>query len=83
MEANFFLHLVPSDMTDLPSERVRYGFDNLDFGFADYGVVMEETCLAMVTLPGYDIDRIRTGQYVPGEGRIWEAVIDGGLNRNP
>ncbi len=78
MEANFFLHLVPSDMTDLPSERVRYGFDNLDFGFGDYGVVMEETCLAMVTLPGYDIDRIRTGQYVSGEGRIWEAVIDGG-----
>ncbi len=83
MEAEFFLHLVPSDMTDLPSERVRHGFDNLDFGFADYGMVMEETCLAVVTLPGYDIDRIRTGQYVPGEGRIWEAVIDGGLNRNP
>ncbi len=78
MEARFFLHLVPSDMTDLPSERVRYGFDNLDFGFGDYGAVMEETCLAMVTLPGYDIDRIRTGQYVPGEGRVWEAVIDGG-----
>ena len=78
MEAGFFLHLIPSDMTDLPSERVRYGFDNLDFGFADYGVVMEETCLAVVTLPGYDIDRIRTGQYVPGEGRTWEAVIGGG-----
>ena len=78
VEARFLLHLVPSDMTDLPSARVRHGFDNLDFGFADYGVVMEETCLAMVTLPGYDIDRIRTGQFVPGEGRTWEAVMGGG-----
>ena len=36
-EAKFFLHLIPADEDDLPAERKRYGFDNLDFGFEAHG----------------------------------------------
>ena len=29
--------------------------------------------MARIALPEYDITRIRTGQYVPGEGQVWKG----------
>ncbi len=71
--AKFFLHPAPVDVNDLPGHRKQHGFDNLDFSFGRYGAKLGGICLAKVPLPQYDIAEIRTGQYVPGEGRIWEG----------
>ena len=70
-EPTFFLHLIPSDMDDLSVDRRRHGFDNLDFNFAG-------KCMSAMTLPEYDIARIRTGQYVPaadGFNNLWEVEL--------
>ena len=58
----FFLHVVPETLRVLPRARRRSGFDNLDFDFGEHGAVFDGACVAMVTLPDYDIVRIHTGQ---------------------
>ncbi len=70
--ARFFLHIVPVDAGDLPDERGRYGFDNLDFEFRNVGVRFDRVCMAAVALPAYPIDEIRTGQFADGR-RLWQA----------
>ena len=70
----FFLHLYPVDMNDLPNHRKQYGFDNLGFAFRDHRIPIEgEVCVAIRDLPDYAIAAIRTGQFVPGEDRIWNG----------
>ena len=69
----FFLHLVPADHADLPDHRQQYNFDSLDFDFGDYGTLDDGRCIARRPLPGYDIAIVRTGQYVRGEGEIWQV----------
>ena len=68
----FFLHLIPADRDDLPDNRQQYEFDNLDFNFAQAGLISEGKCIARVLLPDYPITRIRTGQYIPDSGPVWE-----------
>ena len=75
LRARFFLHLTPESAAALPPERRHHGFDNLDFGFFAYGVRLEGKCLAIVPLPDYGIARLRTGQWAPGAGDLWEAVL--------
>ena len=70
--ARFFLHVEPTDTGDLPDERRRFGFDNLDFSFERYGVRFDETCIAKAALPSYAIEEIATGQF-RGSRRLWEA----------
>ena len=73
-EPMFSLHLDPVDMNDLPDHRKQYDFDNLDFAFRDYRIAIEgEVCVAIRELPDYAIAAIRTGQFVPGEGQIWNG----------
>ena len=77
-EARFFLHLWPVDGDNLPGDRRRLGFDNLDFDFVGRGAVFDGRCVAMAVLPGYDIARIGTGQYVRAGGgykQLWEGEI--------
>ena len=70
----FFLHLIPADRDDLPDNRQQYEFDNLDFNFAQAGIISEGKCIARVLLPDYPITRIRTGQYIPESGQVvWKA----------
>lgn len=73
--ARFFLHLYPVDVADLPDRRRRHGFDNLDFGFEKYGFRDIGRCVAVRVLPGYGTTRIRTGQFISGEGQIWSGKI--------
>ena len=72
-DARFFLHILPVSPADLPADWREYGFENLDFGFTDYGARAGDICVADRELPGYAIERIRTGQFVSGEGRVWSA----------
>ena len=73
-DARFFLHVHPVDGGDLPRERRRHGFDNLDFRFDERGVRFDGKCAAIADLPAYPIERIRAGQ-IGGGGEIWEASI--------
>ena len=68
----FFLHLLPADRDDLPKNRQQYEFDNLDFHFAQAGGIAGGKCIARVILPDYPITGIRTGQYIPDSGPVWE-----------
>ena len=72
-DARFFLHIVPVDPADLPADSRELGFANLDFQFADHGAYAGDKCVVTRELPDYAIERIRTGQFVSGEGRVWGA----------
>ena len=72
VDARFFLHVVPSDIDDLPSDRVELGFDNLDFSLSDRGGLVGNECVARVELPNYEISEIRTGGLERG-ARTWDA----------
>ena len=71
VDAKFFLHIVPADPDDLSADWRDLGFFNLDFQFADHGAYIGDNCVAERELPDYAIERIRTGQFVSGEGRLW------------
>ena len=73
--ANFFLHILPQDVADLPAERQAAGFANRDFAFGRYGGSFDGKCLAAIPLPDYPIASIRTGQHRPGPGELWAAEV--------
>ena len=72
IELKFLLHIVPQNAADLPASRQESGFDNLDFRFADYGASLVDGCVALVPLPEYEIDSIRTGQF-GDDGSVWRV----------
>ena len=72
--ARFFLHAYPEDAADLPATRAEHGFDNLNFDFRErHGLFFGGMCWVTTDLPAYPIARVRTGQYDPSTGRLWEA----------
>ena len=73
VDERFFLHIFPTDPSDLPAAGRELGFDNLDFRFAEHGAYTGDKCVAERELPNYPIDRIRTGQFVSGAGQLWSA----------
>ena len=75
VEARFFLHVVPEREADLPDDRLDAGFENRDFDFRIRGAVFDGKCAASVPLPERPIASIRTGQWVRGEGELWEATV--------
>ena len=83
VDARFFLHVVPADLADLPPalRRLQWRFENLDFWFSDRGNLLdgpdglEGTCVAVVPLPDYEIAHLRTGQYVPDQGHLWDVTF--------
>ena len=76
--ARFFLHITPANPADLPADSRERGFANLDFHFADHGAHASDTCVAERDLPDYAIERIRTGQFVSGEGSLWSVEFGAG-----
>ena len=77
MDTRFFLHIIPVDPADLPAVWREFGFENLDFWFVAHGGIAGDKCMATLELPGYGIERIRTGQFVSGEGRVWGVEFPG------
>jgi len=76
--ADFFLHIIPEDVADLPADRQAAGFANRDFAFDHWGGFFDGKCLATVPLPEYPIKEIRTGQYAPGQGELWVVELAAG-----
>ena len=77
--AQFFLHLIPADASDLPEERRRHGFDNLDFAFRGPGRPNRRALRrgpAFAGLPG----RRRSDGTVGGRRR---RVMAGGIRLGP
>ena len=79
----FFLHLTPARIQDIPDYRRQFGFDNMDFDFQQFGARFAGKCLAIVPLPGYPIERVKTGQYVRGEGQVWDVEFAGDASAEP
>ena len=77
-ELPFFLHLFPADENNLAEGREESGFNNLDFELMQRGGESNRSCFTAVDLPEYEVDYIRTGQFVRGEGNVWEASIEFG-----
>ena len=73
--ADFFLHILPADVSDLPAERQAAGFANLDFAFARWGGAFDGKCIVAVPLPDYPVKEIRTGQHIPGQGEVWAVEL--------
>ena len=74
VQAEFFLHVVPEDLEDLPADRRQYGFGNMHFRYGNNAALaFGGQCIAERTLPDYPIARIRTGQFTPEGDRIWMA----------
>ena len=71
----FFIHVMPEREGDLPTERKQYGFDNWGFDFLLHGIVFDGKCVAEAPLPDYPVTSLRTGQFVRGEGEVWEATL--------
>ena len=77
IDAPFFLAAFPVNENDLPDGPRQRGFQNLDFSFRESGIrQISEWCIAIAQIPGYDIARIYTGQYIYGSSEyLWEGEI--------
>ena len=73
--AEFFLYIVPQEITDLPEDRRAAGFIHSAFAFAQHGGPFDGKCLAAVSLPDYPVKEMRTGQHIPGQGDLWSVEL--------
>ena len=74
VQAEFFLHIVPEDVEDLPADRRQYGFGGMNFHYGEHAALaFGGQCIAERTLPDYPIARIRTGQFTLEGDPIWTA----------
>ena len=74
VQAEFFLHVVPEDLEDLPADRRQHGFGNTHFRYGENAALaFDGQCVMEHPLPDYPIARIRTGQFTPEGDRIWMA----------
>ena len=77
-EAPFYLYAHPADANDLPAEHRRNGFLPMDISLGDpeyRAAAFDGMCIFTAALPDYPITAIRTGQWIPGVERLWEAFI--------
>ncbi len=91
-EARFFLHVDPADPADLPRDRRRDGFDNLDFSPRGHiwaypwppplpsVTRIGDRCVVSAPLPDYPVRRVRTGQIVPDGGGGWRSLWEGEID---
>ncbi len=73
LRGQFALAAAPVNPDDAPRADARFGgLDSLTFYFAHYGVRFGGKCLIRRPLPDYPIRAIKAGQFVSGEGTVWE-----------
>ena len=86
VQAEFFLHVIPEDLEDLPADRRQHGFGGVNFHYGNTAALaFGGQCVMEHPLPDYPIARIRTGQFVL-DGQIWMAefpvgAVDGEQDR--
>ena len=72
-DGTFLLHIEAKHLDSLPPYRREFGFDNLDFRFADRGVLFDGKCMASMALPDYDIARLGAGRVAPNGREAWRV----------
>ena len=72
--APFFLHVFPVDKAELIHFRKGHGFDSFGFRFDDSGFTAAGRCAIVQNLPDYAIAEIKSGQWIRGQGNIWEGI---------
>ena len=71
-QAGFFVHGIPVNNSRFRDSGLP--FDHWRFKLTWLGVKTERHgCVAKIPLPRYRLRYIRTGQFVPDEGRLWEG----------
>ena len=74
--APFFAYLYPANPDDAPPEYRADGFHPWSaVRLEDRGAAFDGACMMTLYLPPYPITAVRTGQYIPGGRRLWEASI--------
>ena len=78
VEPEFFLHMDPVDMNDLPSHRQQHGFDGLNFAIRNHLLIKEGACVARRELRdfAYAIAAVRTGQFNGDGEQIWAGSFN-------
>ena len=73
---SFLLSVFPVRQDDVTEHMRGKGFihNSLNFGFRDYGAMVDGACVILRILPEYPIAAIETGQWIPGEGGLWGCV---------
>ena len=69
----FLLSVYPNNLADIPEGRRALGHESLNFDFERWGIMFGGKCMARRALPDYDVDKIRTGQWIPGGESLWTA----------
>ena len=86
VQAEFFLHVIPEDLEDLPADRRQHGFGGVNFRYGvHYGntaaLAFGGQCVMEHPLPDYPVARIRTGQFILDGDHIWMAEFPSWLSR--
>lgn len=73
---SFLLSVLPVDQDDVTEHMRGKGLshNSLNFGFEDYGAIIDGTCVILRHLPEYPIAAIELGQWIPGERGLWGCV---------
>ena len=71
----FLLSVYPANLCDIPKDRRALGHESLNFDFARWGVTFGGKCMVRRALPGYDVEMVETGQWIPGGERLWTAEL--------
>ena len=81
-QSNFFLHVFPKNVEDLPERRKKSGFDNLNCRKQFYSIMVEGESYfnGEFYLPEYEIDSIKVGHYDMVSG---DRNLDVNLKLNP
>ena len=72
----FLVSVYPENAADLSASHKAKGLthDSLNFDFADRGAALGGKCVARLDLPGYAIDRLQLGQWIPGGETLWSET---------
>ena len=72
----FQVHLIPADAGDLSGDQRKGGYYGRAFEFdAAGGVRSAGRCLVRAPVPDYEIIGIRTGQFTPETGWLWDSAF--------
>lgn len=73
----FMLQVIPAaaGAAGLPAWWRPHNFGNPHFSIAADGAAADGTCAVLVRLPDYPVAAIRTGQYAPDGGAMWQAQV--------
>ena len=71
-----FVDVTLEDPKDLPRQHERYGSDSPVLQLLTYSALFEGKCIAVLSLPGYPVSHIRTGQRPRRYRRHWVVEMD-------